>query len=196
MMGAALPKKTARLFLPFSRITDATRIRADGSGVGLYVTRSAVELLGGSVHHEARAGGGSRFVMTVPVALPVPVAPVVEKHRGKAVTPIAGLRVLVVEDSDLIGELLVARLRRIVADVRWVKSGSDGLIAYHEMKPDVVLTDLFMPEMGGDEMTSTLRATGAVCPIIRMTAAAIGDERNRFEAAGTDFVLTKPVSIV
>ena len=51
-----------------------------------------------------------------------------------------------------------------------------------------------MPRMGGDEMTAALRAQGVTIPIIGMTAAAIGDERTTFENAGTDFVLTKPVS--
>jgi two-component system, sensor histidine kinase len=181
------------LFLPFSRITDPERTRADGSGLGLFVTRTAAELLGGTVTYESPQQGGSRFVLRLP-APDLPVADIAPPKDAAPAALVAPLRVLVVEDSDLIGELLVARLNRIVAEVTWVRSGSEGLIAHDRMKPDVVLTDLFMPEMGGDEMTSTLRATGATCPIIGMTAAAIGDERSRFEVAGTDFVLTKPVS--
>ena len=103
-------------------------------------------------------------------------------------------RVLIVEDSDLIGELLVARLRRVFGKVEWVRTGVEALGVFEAFQPDVVLTDLFMPEMGGDDLTSTLRARGVACPIIGMTAAAIGDERTRFEQAGTNRVLTKPVS--
>lgn len=191
--GSGIPESDRpRLFLPFSRIVGATETRADGSGLGLYVARSAVGLLGGTVRHDAPEGGGSRFVVTLPLSLPAPPPAAAAPVEDDAA--VAGLRVLVVEDSDLIAELLIARLRRIVAEVEWANSGSEGLLAFDRMKPDVVLTDLFMPEMGGDEMTTTLRATGATCPIIGMTAAAIGDERSRFEAAGTDFVLTKPVS--
>jgi CheY-like chemotaxis protein len=103
-------------------------------------------------------------------------------------------RVLIVEDSDLIGELLVARLRRVFGQVEWVRNGVAALAMQETYQPDVVLTDLFMPEMGGDDLTSLLRARGVTYPIIGMTAAAIGDERTRFEQAGTDRVLTKPVS--
>lgn len=179
----------------FSRIIGATSARTDGSGLGLYVTRSAVELLGGTVRYEAPTKGVSRFIVSLALSAPTPKpdsAPLSVEAAARDGS--ASLRVRVVDDSDLIGELLVARLRRLVAEVEWAKSGSEGLLAFGWMQPDVVLTDLFKPEMGGDKMTMTLRATGAKCPIIGMTAAAVGDERNRFEAAGTDTVLTKPVS--
>ena len=93
------------------------------------------------------------------------------------------------------GELLVARLKRVFGRVVWARDGEEALQLFAREAPDVVLTDLFMPKMGGDELTAALRQRGADCPVIGMTAAAIGDDRERFEAAGTDCVLTKPVSV-
>jgi signal transduction histidine kinase len=186
------PVERARLFLPFSRLAGTQHARVDGSGLGLYVSKTSIELLGGSVEYRDAVPHGSDFVITVPEgrgATPVPVAKV------DAASVAAGFRkVLVVEDSDLIGELLVARLQRLVPTVIWARSGLEGLEMQAKERPDVILTDLFMPKMGGDEMTATLRAQGVATPIIGMTAAAIGDERTTFEQAGTDFVLTKPVS--
>ena len=132
--------------------------------------------------------------------LPVGVeamAAIAEPAQPEAALPMQdwrGRKVMIVEDSDLIGELLTARLKRVFGTVEWVRTGVEALALFDAMAPDVVLTDLFMPEMGGDDLTATLRAQGAVCLIIGMTAAAIGDERTRFEQAGTDRVLTKPVS--
>ena len=134
-------------------------------------------------------------MLRVPMGLP-------EKNEGEKVgaaprIDIAALRamsVLIAEDSDLIGELLVARLKRLFGKVVWARNGVEAIAAFAKEQPDIVLSDLFMPEMGGDELTAALRAQGVRCPIIGMTAAAIGDERERFEAAGTDQVLTKPVS--
>ena len=74
------------------------------------------------------------------------------------------------------------------------RNGLEGIELQGRERPDLILTDLFMPKMGGDEMTAALRGSGVCVPIIGMTAAAIGDERTTFENAGTDFVLTKPVS--
>ncbi|OYU19781.1 MAG: hypothetical protein CFE34_03550 [Rhodobacteraceae bacterium PARR1] len=155
------PTERGRLFLPFSRITATGHTRTDGSGLGLFVTKTSIELLGGSVDYRDGPAGGSEFVIRVP---------------------------------EMIGELLVARLQRLVPDVLWARSGLEGIEMQARERPDLILTDLFMPKMGGDEMTAALRAQGVAVPIIGMTAAAIGDERTTFENAGTDFVLTKPVS--
>lgn len=191
--GRGIPvAERARLFLPFSRLNGTQHARVDGSGLGLYVSKTSIELLGGSVEYRDTVPHGSDFVIRVPEgrgAAPVP------KAKVDAAKVAAGFRkVLVVEDSDLIGELLVARLQRLVPMVIWARSGLEGLELQAKERPDLILTDLFMPKMGGDEMTAALRAQGVVTPIIGMTAAAIGAERTTFEEAGTDFVLTKPVS--
>lgn len=193
--GQGIPPATrANLFEPFSRGRQGTTTSIDGSGLGLYITKSAIELLGGTVECLDAKPSGVEFCLRVPLtkakASQTNRAPSIEKLQAQ----LAGKSVLLVEDSELIGELLVARLKRLFGRVDWVKDGAAGLTAAQRDRPDVILTDLFMPELGGDDMTATLRGLGLTTPIIGMTAAAIGDERTKFEGAGTDFVLTKPVS--
>lgn len=195
--GAGIPEAAREaLFSPFRRGEGPRTAKVDGSGLGLYVTKTSIELLGGTVTYMPRAAGGSVFLLRVPVGveeLMTPEAPA--QPEAKVDLPDWGARkVMIVEDSDLIGELLTARLKRVFGGVEWVRTGVEGLAVFDQFAPDVVLTDLFMPEMGGDDMTAALRAKGATSLIIGMTAAAIGDERTRFEQAGTDRVLTKPVS--
>lgn len=184
----------ATLFDAFRRGGGRSTTKADGSGLGLYVTKSSIELLGGTVSHQPRGAGGSVFFLRVPMGLAEEGEAVREAGAGLDMAELKGMSVLIAEDSDLIGELLVARLKRVFGRVLWARDGAQALAMWERETPDIVLSDLFMPEMGGDDLTSALRAKGAVCPIIGMTAAAIGDERERFEAAGTDCVLTKPVS--
>lgn len=192
--GKGIPAEArAQLFEAFMRGRESST-RTDGSGLGLYIARSSIELLGGRVDHVDSSGGGAEFLISLPLAeviLPPPPAPPPAPDLS---AEIGHWRVLVVEDSQLIGELLVARLSRIFKRIEWARNGAEGLAAYERERPDLVLTDLFMPELGGDELTAALRAKGATCPIIGMTAAAIGDERVKFEGAGTDHVMTKPVS--
>lgn len=193
--GRGIPDEArATLFDAFRRGGGKSTARADGSGLGLYVTKSSIELLGGTVSHQPRGAGGSLFLLRVPMGLPEEGDASVEASQGVDLATLKALCVLIAEDSDLIGDLLVARLKRIFGRVIWVKDGVQALAAFDRETPDIVLSDLFMPEMGGDDLTAALRMKGATCPIIGMTAAAIGDERERFEAAGTDCVLTKPVS--
>lgn len=192
--GMGVPEEArASLFEPFRRGDGLRTARTDGSGLGLYVTKSSIELLGGTVVYVPDPEGGSIFELRVPVAVPAEAEAAAAPAAAEKAPGRRG-RILMAEDSELIGELLVARLNRLFEEVVWVKNGADALAAYGVIQPDVVLTDLFMPELGGDDLTSTLRERGADCLIIGMTAAAIGDERTRFEEAGTDLVLTKPVS--
>lgn len=195
--GHGIPESArSELFIAFRRGDGSRTAQVDGSGLGLYVTRTSIELLGGTVQHLHGTEGGSVFCLTVPVVeAPGPMAGASEAAKAAfAADRWRARRVLIVEDSDLIGELLTARLKRVFGTVDWVRNGREALAVFDSLKPDVVLTDLFMPEMGGDELTATLRVRGVTGPIIGMTAAAIGDERTLFEQAGTDRVLTKPVS--
>ena len=194
--GSGIPEETrATLFDAFLRGNSTSTARTDGSGLGLYITRSSMELLSGTVTYQPRAAGGSVFVLRVPVRPASDAATLADAAAPAEALSLSGLTVLVAEDSDIMGELLVGRLRRVFGRVVWVRDGEEALAAFGHEAPDVVLTDLFMPRLGGDSLTAALRQAGAVCPIIGMTAAAIGDERERFEAAGTDSVLTKPLSV-
>lgn len=189
------PEARATLFDAFRRGAGTSSTRTDGSGLGLYVTKSSIELLSGSVTYQPGATGGSVFLLRVPMT-PPPEADLAAPAKPKVDPPeLKGMTILIAEDSDLIGELLVARLRRVFGHIVWARDGEEALEAFDIHAPDIVLTDLFMPKMGGDDLTAALRARGAACPVIGMTAAAIGDERERFETAGTDLVLTKPVSM-
>ncbi|MBU9699957.1 hybrid sensor histidine kinase/response regulator [Rhodobacteraceae bacterium HSP-20] len=196
--GRGIPEEvTSTLFDAFRRGTSRSTARADGSGLGLFVTKSSVELLGGTVTYRAGKDGGSVFTLGLPMPEPAAddPAPAEGKTRTEADGPAYRDRsVLVAEDSEMIGELMVARLKRLFGTVHWARNGVEALEIHAREKVDLVLSDLFMPEMGGDDLTAALRARGATIPIIGMTAAAIGDDRQRFDAAGTDRVLTKPVS--
>ena len=77
--------------------------------------------------------------------------------------------------------------------VEVVGSGREALDLIAQDPPDVVVTDLFMPEMSGDELTRTLRANGFTKPIIGLTAAVVGDDMRQFEKAGASTVMTKPL---
>ena len=59
--------------------------------------------------------------------------------------------------------------------------------------PDVLITDLFMPEIDGDDLVRQIRGLGMTLPIVGATAAVVGDDVERFRAAGADLVMSKPL---
>ncbi len=181
------------LFQPFSRLHRGGDRHVDGSGLGLYVVKTAMEMLGGSVTVGDREGGGTRFEIRLPMAASPSDGALPEAAAGARRDIWAGTSVLVVEDSELMAELLVKRLVAVFGKVSLARNGKEALERHLHEPHDIVLTDLFMPGMAGDQLTRALRELGYTGRVIGMTAASIGEDRLGFENAGTDAVITKPV---
>ncbi len=187
------PDDEATMFEPFERGGQDVRKRADGSGLGLFIARSAVQLLGGTLEYHRPPEGGSCFTVAVPEPLLATNATVPELLPVRIADP--SLRIALAEDNPVVAEVMCARLLRDFPKLRLARNGADLLELFEEMRPDVVLTDLFMPEMDGDEVTAELRRRGFQGPIIGLTAAAVGEESDRFITAGADLVMFKPLNM-
>ena len=107
-------------------------------------------------------------------------------------------RILLVEDHDLtaavIKSQLDAHLGPLHHALRHVQNGKLALAAIESDPPDLVITDLFMPEMNGDDLVRQLRARGYDLPIIGMTASPVA-EMDRFIAAGATGAMSKPFCV-
>lgn len=191
--GRNLPAdQRERLFQPFVRGASGG-MKTDGSGLGLYIAKGAIELLGGSLEFIDRPMSGAEFRMRLP--LKVAEAEEAAETEAEVLPKTEGLRVLLVEDSDSMGELLSARLEKSFAGVTWLRDGASALgwLALNDV--DLVVTDLYMPGMTGDELVRKLRQRGFDKPVIGMTAAELGPDVERFRTAGADVVLAKPLRV-
>lgn len=186
-------EEVERLFQPFQRGGEDARNRADGSGLGLYIVRTTAQLLGGSVTYFPAPEGGAGY--HVRIAEPLASAEDLRQvaHMDDDTVDFGSMYVLLAEDNALVAEVTSARLRKFMGRVEVVGSGREALDLIAQDPPDVVVTDLFMPEMSGDELTRTLRANGFTKPIIGLTAAVVGDDMRQFEKAGASTVMTKPL---
>ena len=168
--------------------------------------RHLVELHGGSV--EARSEGegqGSTFAISLPVAGPAAepgdVAPVpaatVSRASLTGLPTLDGLRVLVVDDEADARDLIGVILRGRGATVDAAASAAEALEAVERARPDVVVSDISMPESDGYELIRELRrrdaAAGAATPAVALTAYARSQDRERALAAGFQLHLAKPV---
>jgi len=178
---------------------------APGAGLGLAIARELVHTMGGRLVAESRPGAGSTFTLTVPVhvdpttprcAIDVDPPSTIDHAGG----PRLHGRVLLVEDASDVRELLARTLERAGAEVDAVGTGSEGLgralAAAHVQHPfDLVLMDLQLPGLDGDEVVWRLRRAGCDAPIVALTAAAGADVRARCLAAGCTDYLAKPVGL-
>ena len=196
--GIGIPKaQLSHIFEDFVRLDLPTGMQAQGTGLGLGITRRIVQAMGGTIGVESDVGQGSLFW----VRLPLPLAPPQHDTHGAPSRPgQAGarpLRVLVVEDNPINQFILGEMLRKDGHSVALAEDGAKGVEAAEKEAFDLVLMDLSMPVMGGIEATQRLRAgTGpsASTRIVAITAHVFASESEACRAAGFDQVMTKPLT--
>jgi two-component system sensor histidine kinase EvgS len=189
----------ARLFSPFSQVGSPAESMRTGSGLGLTITRTLCEMMGGQLSLTSSLGGGT----DVSVSLRLPVLETVvqaPKQVVEAVPPTKRLRVLVVDDYPANRVLLSQQLTYLGHDVSDSEDGAHGLRGWRKGAFDVVITDCHMPIMNGYDLASAIRAEESYlqlsrCLIVGLTANALLEEKQRCLDAGMDECLFKPISL-
>jgi PAS domain S-box-containing protein len=180
------PETIERIFLPF--VQGPVAGRRGGLGLGLCLVKSLAELHGGSVEgHSEGLGRGSTFTLHIPLA---------EGAAGEAAsqspapggprTPLARRRILVVEDNADAAESLRMMLELDGHEVEIAASGEEGLARARVASPDIVLSDIGLPDMSGYDLARTLRADRAVkARLVAITG--YGQALDREEALDSGF---------
>lgn len=195
----------SRIFMPFERDNEGGAHDAEGTGLGMTITKNLVNLLGGSIDVTSKLGVGSEFVITLPLKL--------ERRKGgesetqrKPVSAddldFTGFRALVVDDDELSREMMDVILREHGFEVEVAGDGDEAISAVagsDEGHFDVLVMDMRMPRMSGDAAASAIRALPradvADMPIIATTADAFEEVHRRAREAGMTAHITKPLNM-
>jgi PAS domain S-box-containing protein len=197
-------------FLPYVfdafRQEEASHTRSRGGlGLGLAITRQLVELHGGRIEaHSEGEGKGSTFTVLMPGA--VHARTQAEPHRGRpALAPgaygrpeqLRGLRVLVVDDEEDARQLVRAVLEDCGCRVTLAKSVDEAMAIFESRPPDVLVSDIAMPERDGYELIRKVRAFpregGGDVPAAALTAYARAEDRRALLNAGFSMHVPKPM---
>jgi CheY-like chemotaxis protein len=189
------PEDQAQLFEPFAQIGDHHR-HAEGTGLGLNVSRGIVEQMGGRLLIESRSGWGRRFWFEVPLpAATGEHAPAVAA-APRRITGYSGprRRVLVVDDHLANRSLLVDLLDPLGFEVATAEDGAEAVARVVELRPDLVLLDLRMPRMDGFTAARTIREQfpGDRPRLVGISASAFDPDRQACLDAGCAEFLAKP----
>ncbi len=194
-------------FLPYVfdrfRPADGTSTRNHmGLGLGLAIVKHVVEMHGGTVVAESEGvGKGATFVVTLPLAGEVegrPRGPLADRMPGAHVPPAAlGIRVLIVEDDVETRDILAAILDRAGFSYRIATRASEALTVLDDWQPDVIVSDIGMPDMDGYTFARQLRARtaaqGGQIPALALSAFARAEDRELALRSGYQAHIAKPV---
>ncbi len=176
-----------RIFEPFFT-TKGER----GSGIGLSTVKEIVSMHGGSIRVESAPGAGTTFEVRLPAA-----ASALERNPHSTEPPtshdlLAGRTILVVDDEPHVRRSITRVLRQAAAAVLEASSGAEAIARYAADRPEVVLLDLGMPHMSGEETLRALRSQDSGARVVVVTGASDDRSVEAARAAGAMAVVTKP----
>ena len=202
------PEKVGRVFERFAKLNN----HAQGTGLGLSICKSIVERLGGKISVNSEFGKGTTFTFTLPYTIANP-ANVDSSKKENGEGNIAGIAsagktadssvdssantrhacILVAEDTDSNFDLLEAILGKAHRLIR-AHDGMEAVTMFDEVKPDLILMDIKMPNLDGLEATKIIRELSATVPIIAQSAFAYEQDRKAAEEAGCNDFIAKPIA--
>ena len=192
------------IYEQFAREKTSTVSHTQGTGLGMSITKSLVDLMGGDISVESELGKGSVFTVTLEFRQTTEDMVHVNTSRMETgtVMNLRGRRVLVAEDNELNLEIAVTLLENMGLEVETASDGSEALekVKEHDaLYYDLILMDIQMPMMNGYEAARAIRALDdpekADTPIIAMTANAFDEDRANAYEAGMNAHIAKPVDV-
>ena len=222
--GKGIPDdKKETVFEWFEKLTPSYKGYEHGTGLGLATVKNAIEALNGNINITDNEGGGTIFTCKIPIEIIYAENDVTPeyasdnifdkeslratnvissssksiKSRTESISankPIVGKRLLLIEDSATAGKGTSIMLKKAGFLVHWVETGGEGLSEILHGNYDIVISDIGLPDMEGDEVVLRAREKGIITPIYALTGYADINKEALIEKGFTE-VMKKPLSI-
>lgn len=193
--GIGIPTDELKnVFNHFYKVETANTKLYRGAGIGLSICQKLVRMLDGTIRIESEVGKGTSVIFTLPYEQKQ------EINRDLNIKPreikgnIGELSILIVEDEEFNFYLLKKIIEKSGPSIKWAKNGKEAVeMIQNNFKPDMILMDIKMPVMNGVEATKIIRPIIPDVPIIAVTAYTSAADKEKYENAGFDTYITKPI---
>lgn len=194
----------SRIFNAFDQADTSTTRLFGGTGLGLYISKNLAQLLGGDLTFDSEKGVGSNFILRLPVgSTDVPfvrhekdfeqqMAEVLDAKTYGGVTRLYGTA-LVAEDNQENQRLVERLLRQAGMEVDLVNNGAKAVEAARQKRYSLILMDIQMPIMGGQEAAQIMQTEGVSAPIVAFTANVMKHQLEEYVQLGFAGVVEKPI---
>ena len=191
-----------KMFLPFEQENDMDSSLRDGTGLGLYICRNLIDLLGGTITCHSKLGRGTTFIVTLEYDLASPDQIRTQNRRSSTIEGrlLYGKNILVAEDNTLNAEVIMKILETRGVHAELARDGEEALEIFENSGPyhfQAILMDVMMPIMDGLEAARAIRACSlqdaATIPIVALTADTDPANEQKCLEAGMSACLSKPI---
>lgn len=191
------------IFEEFSREHTSTESKVTGTGLGLPIVKSLIDMMGGTIEVESQLGCGTKMNVVLPfeLASEKQILEEKQKEKEKISDSILGKRVLLAEDNELNAEIAMTVLKENGLKAERAANGKQCIEMLKKMPEDyydMILMDIQMPEMDGYEATKRIRNLDdarADIPIVAMTANVFEEDRQKALESGMNAHVSKPVDM-
>ncbi len=191
----------AHIYEPFAQEGDDARSKFQGTGIGMSIVKSLIDMMGGTIEISSEVGVGSTFNVRIPLDIDKnPQAKECTAEHTVSSCSLTGMNVLLAEDNELNAEIAQALLESEGIVVTRAADGNEAVKLYVGRPAgsfDAILMDIMMPGMNGYEATRAIRlsekADAADIPIIALTANAFNEDAKAAHDAGMNAHLPKPL---
>ena len=194
------PEFLKHIYEPFAQEGNDARSKFQGTGMGMPIVKSLIDMMGGTIEISSELGVGSTFDVQIPLDIDRNPQARIKLVEATPSCSLAGMSVLLAEDNDLNAEIAQALLESEGVVTTRAANGNEAVDLYLSRPAgsfDAILMDIMMPGMDGYEATRVIRLSGkpdaADIPIIALTANAFAEDAKTAHDAGMNAHLSKPL---
>lgn len=183
------------LFSRFEQADKSTTRKYGGTGLGMAITKSLVDIMDGKVLVESELGEGSTFTIQLPLKKEALGNISSSKEKALEVPNLEGMSAILAEDNEINQTIFLSMMKKTGINMQVAINGQEAVDLAKKFRPDVVFMDIHMPIMDGIEACTLIKKIYPEVPIIAVTANVMDEDISHYLATGFEHFLAKPIEI-